>query len=105
MPERGETRPSDEDLLLLNPEFRKDIPQLDLHGLTAEQAEAQADMFINSEFMKGNRVVRIVHGKGTGKLQKVVSGFVSTHPLVAKSRGGEGRDQNSVIYAVLHQKD
>ena len=38
--------------------------QLDLHGLTVDQAEPQLQEFISASQHKGLRCVRIIHGKG-----------------------------------------
>ena len=40
--------------------------ELDLHGLTAEQARALLVEFLNSCIRRGLRCVRIIHGKGLG---------------------------------------
>lgn len=38
--------------------------EIDLHGLTAEQASASVTSFVRAQQRRGNRLVRIVHGKG-----------------------------------------
>lgn len=38
--------------------------QLDLHGLTLEQADAQLSEFLNNALNRGQRCLRIIHGKG-----------------------------------------
>ena len=42
---------------------------IDLHGLTREQAAATVDEFLLRCLARGQRCVRIVHGKGTGVLK------------------------------------
>lgn len=44
--------------------------ELDLHGLTRDQAQAQLNTFINTACARGLRCVRIIHGKGHGSSNK-----------------------------------
>lgn len=48
------------------------MAELDLHGMDEATARGEIDKFLNQLFMSGERVGRIVHGKGTGKLAEVV---------------------------------
>ncbi len=57
-------------------------PQLDLHGLTVEEALPRIDDFISDTYQAGLHYVCIVHGKGSGTLRREVSRFLSGHPLV-----------------------
>lgn len=70
--------------------------QVDLRGLTGEEARAQLDQYLSDAYMDGLHTVRVVHGKGAGVLREVVRELVSGHPLVrahqvaAPRDGGEG---------------
>ena len=44
--------------------------ELDLHGLTRDQAQTQLNTFINETRARGLRCVRIIHGKGYGSSNK-----------------------------------
>ena len=73
-----------------------DTVELDLRGMQAEDASIRADEFLDRALRDGLRSVRIVHGKGTGVLRRVVSELLERHPLVKSFRsetpmnGGSG---------------
>lgn len=104
-PEQG--GPGDElELLLLKAELSKNLPSLDLHGLRVHEARSVLESFLNSSFMKGERLIEIVHGKGGGALKKVVRELLSTHPLVERFRDSTKFGQEgAVIYAVLAENN
>src|SRR3712207_3473328 len=70
--------------------------QLDMRGVRAHEVEALLDRYLNNAFMSNLSEVRLVHGKGTGALRKIVRDVLSSHPLVAAyaagidGEGGEG---------------
>ena len=70
--------------------------EIDLHGLTVDEALPKLDSFIHSAFTGGYYEVRVVHGKGSGILRREVDRFLRTHPLVRGHRladryhGGDG---------------
>jgi len=70
--------------------------ELDLRGLTAEEARQRLDRYLDDAAMSTLPWVRIIHGKGTGVLRRTVREFLSGHPLVtsheaaAPKEGGEG---------------
>jgi len=45
--------------------------------------------YLNDAFMTGLSSVRIVHGKGTGKLRRAVHESLAKHPLVKSYRLGD----------------
>lgn len=57
---------------------------LDLHGLSVEQAQAEAESFIAASVTRGLRHVLVVHGKGKGSpggvpvLKKALTGWLAT---------------------------
>jgi DNA mismatch repair protein MutS2 len=57
-------------------------PELDLHGLTVEEALPKIDEFLNDTYRAGLHYVCIVHGKGSGILRREASRYLATHPLV-----------------------
>lgn len=50
-----------------------ELPELDLHGLTASQASVEVYDYVLSQNAAGASCCRIVHGKGTGVLERVVA--------------------------------
>jgi DNA mismatch repair protein MutS2 len=59
-------------------------PELNLIGMTVEDAIARLDKFLDRAFVSQLREVTIIHGFGTGKLKRAVSEFLSTHTHVEK---------------------
>ena len=62
---------------------------LDLRGMTGEEAMPLIDKFIDDAVLAGLFRVDIIHGKGTGALRKRVTEFLSRHPRVKSFRLGE----------------
>jgi DNA mismatch repair protein MutS2 len=52
-------------------------------GQTVDQAIDRAEKFLDDALLKDARVLRIVHGHGTGKLRDAIREFFKRHPLVA----------------------
>jgi DNA mismatch repair protein MutS2 len=70
--------------------------ELDLRGQRAEDALDMLDRYLEKAYMAGLPFVRIIHGKGTGKLRQEVRAALKNHPQVASfeeggpKEGGEG---------------
>ena len=70
--------------------------ELDLRGLRADEAVERLNDYIDAAFLSQMPYVRIIHGKGTGKLREVVhkalksSGHVKSFELGKDGEGGEG---------------
>lgn len=73
-------------------------PGLELHlrGLRVEDALDRLDTYLDKAYLAGLPFVRIVHGKGSGKLRQAVRQALQTHPHVLAceegraEEGGEG---------------
>jgi len=64
--------------------------ELDLRGERAEDALEKLDRYLEQAFLAGLPFVRIIHGKGTGKLRQEVRAALKGHPHVAAFE--EGRE-------------
>jgi DNA mismatch repair protein MutS2 len=62
---------------------------LDLRGMTGEEALPMVDKFIDDAVLAGLHRIDIIHGKGTGALRKKVTDFLSTHSRVKSFRFGD----------------
>ena len=62
---------------------------LDLRGMTGDEALPLIDKFIDDAFLSGLKRIDIIHGKGTGALRKKVIEFLAEHKRVASFRPGE----------------
>jgi DNA mismatch repair protein MutS2 len=86
---------------LQQPVKRGPIPtDLDLRGLTGEEAIPLVDKFLDDAYLGGFTRVDIIHGKGTGALRKKISEYLSTHPKVKSFRLGqwnEGGDGATIV--------
>ena len=70
--------------------------ELDLRGLRVDEALDALDQYLDTAYLSGLPFVRIIHGKGTGRLREAIRQALDHHPNV-KSResgfdneGGEG---------------
>jgi DNA mismatch repair protein MutS2 len=57
---------------------------LNVIGCTVDEAIARAERFLDESLLTDQRVVRLIHGYGTGQLKRALSGFLQQHPLVAR---------------------
>jgi DNA mismatch repair protein MutS2 len=70
--------------------------ELDLRGQRADDALAALDRYLDTAYLAGLPWVRIIHGKGTGKLRQAVRDTLRQHPHVkgfeagAENEGGDG---------------
>lgn len=69
--------------------------ELDLRGMSSDEAILELDRFIDGAVLTGLTSVWIIHGKGTGVLRKAVQEHLKTHPSIKSYRlgvYGEGED-------------
>lgn len=77
-------------------------PEIDLHGMDAVGAQLAVEGFLARSYAAGDAVVKVIHGKGTGRLQETVRELLSRHPLVAASSGSSSPSElGAVMYAVI----
>ena len=62
--------------------------ELDLRGMTLDEAEMATDMFLDQAFIAGQAQVSIIHGKGTGVLRKGIREYLRTHAHAGQYREG-----------------
>ena len=66
--------------------------EIRLIGRTSDEARDLLEKYLDDAFLAGLPTVRIVHGKGTGTLRRVVHELLAAHPLVAEHRPGAPRE-------------
>lgn len=79
--------------------------ELDLHGLTVDEALPKLKCFIYDSFMVGLTSLCINHGKGTGILRRTVYHELKNHSLVKSFRQGvygEGGKGVTIVELVDH---
>jgi DNA mismatch repair protein MutS2 len=70
--------------------------EIEVRGQTLDEAIPKIDKFLDDGFRAGVPRLRVVHGKGTGKMRNAVRQLLTKHPLVKgfefaePSQGGEG---------------
>ena len=56
--------------------------ELHLRRLTVDEALLKLDKYLDDAFLAGLCQVKVIHGKGTGTLRRVVREQLARHPLV-----------------------
>ena len=65
-------------------------------GCTVDEALDRVEKFLDESTVTDQRVIRIVHGHGTGQLRRGIAAMLKDHPLVARfdaapmDKGGGG---------------
>lgn len=75
--------------------------ETDLRGLRAADIEPRLEQYVHDAYLAGLPWVRIIHGKGTGTLRKVVREVLQQHPVVERSetaKQNEGGDGATVAW-------
>jgi len=77
--------------------------ELDLRGQRAEDALDALDRYLESAFLAGLLYVRIIHGKGTGRLRQVVREALQESPHISHWENGQDNEGGEgVTIAHLH---
>ncbi|HML31733.1 endonuclease MutS2 [Sporomusa sphaeroides] len=63
--------------------------QIDLRGMTIEEAETTLDKYLDEAVLAGLHEVLIIHGKGTGALRKGVRSYLENHSHIIQIRIAE----------------
>lgn len=63
-------------------------PEIDLRGLTADEAAEKVDKYLDDAYLAGLSEVVLIHGKGTGALRKKLGEFLKDHHRVKETRIG-----------------
>ncbi len=76
--------------------------ELDLRGMTVEEAMGKVDKYLDDALLAGLPRCRIIHGKGTGALRLAIRSQLEAHPQVKAYRlGGPGEGGDGVTVAEL----
>ena len=79
---------------------RKASMEINLLGMTVEEALMETDQFIDHAVMNGQTMVYLIHGKGTGALRKAIHAHLRGHRNVKSFRlgqYGEGEEGENVV--------
>lgn len=77
-------------------------PEINVIGLNVEEATFAVDKFLDDCLLSKLETIRIVHGKGTGKLRNGIHQFLNKHPHVKSFRiGSYGEGEMGVTIVEL----
>jgi dsDNA-specific endonuclease/ATPase MutS2 len=80
-------------------------PELDLHTFRPDEVAELVPDYLDECVRLGLRQVRIVHGKGTGTLRRIVHAALDRHPAVdAYDLGGPGAGGWGATVVVLRAR-
>lgn len=65
--------------------------ELDLHTFLPRECADVVEEYVRAAAEAGLTTVRIIHGKGTGTLRRIVHGVLETHPNVRSFALGDER--------------
>lgn len=85
-----------------NPDQPVEFPidgTLDLHTFSPKDVKTLVPEYIDECLERGILRIRIVHGKGTGTLRRIVHSILDKHPRVASYRheGGSGGSWGATV--------
>ena len=100
-PAEGHPTAAQHSVFFRRPAGHQAATEIDLRGLRAEEAVGRVDGLLNDAALDGLTSVRIIHGKGTGVLRRIVREFLEGHPLVAAAGPAEGSSDDGVTVVEL----
>ena len=102
LPEKKKTKPVIRTANVSTPAQTALTSELMLIGKRVDEALIDLDAFLDQAALNGVEEVRIVHGKGTGRLQQAVGAHLKGHPLIKEFRLGRyGEGEHGVTIAKL----
>lgn len=77
-------------------------PALDIHGMRAAEAIEKIERFVDTQLMNNYRVIKIIHGSGTGVLRSVTEQVLRAHPRITGIKASDQlHELSAVTYASL----
>jgi DNA mismatch repair protein MutS2 len=74
--------------------------EIDLRGMTADEAIESVEKYIGDAVMSGFSTVRIIHGKGTGVLRREIGRYLKGHARVKSQRLGSWNEGDTGVTVV-----
>jgi DNA mismatch repair protein MutS2 len=75
--------------------------EIDMRGMVVDEALMELDQRLDAAFLAGMPFVRVIHGKGTGRLRQAIRLSLKENPYVASFESGghgEGGDGVTIIH-------
>jgi DNA mismatch repair protein MutS2 len=100
-------RPSDEDeeVVVKVPSTPAATLELDMRGLRVEEGLAELDRFLDNAFRGRMPWVRIIHGKGTGKLKDAVRQSLRKNSHITSWEEGKDGEGGAGVTVVKFEDD
>lgn len=76
---------------------RQASSSVDLRGMTAEEAQATLDKYLDDVLLSSLSQVRIIHGKGTGALQAMTKSYLAAHPSIGDYHYAQAQEGGSGV--------
>lgn len=73
-------------------------PEIDLHGMRVEEAMKFVEKKVNDAILAGADGLRVVHGKGSGKIKGALHKFLKGLEVVKHFRGDEKNEGVTWVY-------
>ncbi|MBI4456326.1 MAG: endonuclease MutS2 [Acidobacteria bacterium] len=87
--------------VFFTPATKEHPPQeLNLIGQTVDEALSRVDKFLDQALLEGYDSVRLIHGRGTGRLAKALRDFLKAHQYVAAVRPADDQEGGAAITIV-----
>ena len=83
------------------PASRQADTEINLVGQRVDEALEKIEGLLNDAALGGVKEVRIIHGRGTGTLRRVIRDYLADHPLVASASPAEGTSADAVTMVEL----
>lgn len=74
--------------------------EIDLRGRRADEALDALERYLDAAYLAGLPFVRVIHGKGTGKLRQAVRQALGEHPHVKSHQPGDEREGGDGVTVV-----
>ncbi len=74
--------------------------RLDIRGHTVEEGVEKLNAFLENMFVKNQKIVYVVHGKGTGRLAEGIWDFLNNDPRIASFRIGKPKEGGTGVTVI-----
>ncbi|MEW5984901.1 MAG: Smr/MutS family protein [Acidobacteriota bacterium] len=84
---------------------REGLPtEINVIGCTVDEAIGRVEKFLDEVLLADERVVRVIHGHGTGQLRRAIGEHLQRHPMVARHQAAPPEQGGSGV-TVVELKD
>lgn len=93
------------DSLYIEAEHGEDVREVDLHAMTREEALDSLSREVDEAFMSSERVMRVIHGSGTGALRGAVREYLRGEKLIEAWKPAEYPHSSGVTLVIIAKRD